>query len=83
MTTFIKKQSSINHQKIIRRILIILARVAANITEYHIISKLIFPRINILNFMTIFQVKNEFKNVKNQPVYNGLFFTFMLCPYYK
>ena len=37
-------------------------RVAANITEYHIISKLIFLRIIILKFMNIrqsFHVKND------------------------
>ena len=46
-------------------------RVAANITEYHIISKLIFLRIIIPKFMKIRQlvhVKNVCKNVKNQHV---------------
>ena len=46
-------------------------RVAANITEYHIISKLIFIRIIIPKFMKkrrLFHVKNVCKNVKNQHV---------------
>ncbi len=45
--------------------------VVANITEYHIISKLIFLRIIIPKFLKIKQflpVKNECKNVKNQHV---------------
>ena len=44
-------------------------RVTANITEYHIISKLIFLRIIIPKFMKIrqlFHVKNVSKNAKNQ-----------------
>ncbi len=44
------------------------SRAAANITEYHIISKLIFLRIIIPKFMMIrqlFNVKNVCKNVKN------------------
>ncbi len=43
--------------------------VAANITEYHIISKLIFPKNIIQKFMEkrqLFHVKNVCKNVKNQ-----------------
>ena len=46
-------------------------RVAVNITEYHIIPKLIFPRIIILKFMVkrqLFHVKNVCNNVKNQHV---------------
>ena len=46
-------------------------RVAANITEYHIISKLIFLGIIIAKFMKIMQlfyVKNVSKNVKDQHV---------------
>ena len=43
-------------------------RVAANITEYHIISKLIFRRINTPK---LFHVKNICENVKNQHVQNG------------
>ncbi len=44
---------------------------AENISEYHILSKLIFFRINIHKFMNIrqlFHVKNVCKNVKNQNV---------------
>ncbi len=46
-------------------------RVPANITEYHIKSKLIFLRIIIPKFMMInqlFQRKVSCKNVKNQHV---------------
>ena len=46
-------------------------RVGANITEFHIIPKLVFRRIIISKFMEIrqlFHVKNVFKNVKNQRV---------------
>ncbi len=46
-------------------------RVASNITEYYVISKLIFLRFIIPKFMMISQlyhVKNVFKNVKNQHV---------------
>ena len=42
-------------------------RVAANITEYHNLSTLIFLRIIIANFMKkrqLFHVKNILKNVK-------------------
>ncbi len=56
MTTFIKtkfKKSNINKY-----------RVAANIAEYHIISKLIFLRIII----PIISCKNVGRNVKNQHV---------------
>ena len=44
-------------------------KVAENITEYHIISKLIFLRIIIPKFMMKrqkFHVKNVCKNVKNR-----------------
>ena len=57
MTTFIKaKLKKANDQTNIDKY-----RVAANITEYHIISKLIFLRIIIKKFMKIrqlFHVKN-------------------------
>ena len=46
-------------------------RVAANITEYHIISKLIFLKVIIPKFMKkrrLFHVKNVCENVKNQHV---------------
>ena len=43
-------------------------RVAINIIECHIISKLIFRRINIPK---LFHVKNICENVKNQHVQNG------------
>ncbi len=46
-------------------------RVAANITEYHNISKLIFLKIIIPKFIMIrqsYHVKNIRKNVKNQHV---------------
>ena len=43
-------------------------RVAANIIEYHIKSKLIFLRIipKFLKIRQLFQVKNVCKNVKNR-----------------
>ena len=67
MTTFIKaKLKKSDDQTNIDKY-----RVAANITEYQIISKLIFLRIIIPNFMNIrqlFHVKNVCKNVKNQHV---------------
>ncbi len=47
---------------------------AANITEYQIISKLIFLRIcipNVIMNRQLFHVKNVCKNVKNQHVWNG------------
>ena len=47
----------------IRRILTII--VAANITEYHILSKLNFPRTIIQKFRRLFHIKNSIKNVKN------------------
>ena len=44
-------------------------RVAANITEYHFISKLIFQRIIFPKFMMIRQLFNiKSKNVKNQHI---------------
>ena len=43
-------------------------RVAANITEFHNISKLIFQRIIIPNFMMIRQIFHVCKNFKNQHV---------------
>ena len=49
-------------------------RVASNITEYYIISKLIFLRIFISKFMKIrqlYHVKNLCKVFKNQHAYNG------------
>ena len=45
--------------------------IAANITEYQIISKLIFLRIIIKKFMKVrqqFRVNNVYKNIKNQHV---------------
>ena len=54
-------------------------RVDANITEYHILSKLNFLRLIIPKFMKkrrLFYVKNVCKNIKNQHVLNwtyGLF----------
>ena len=63
MTTFIKtKFKKSDDQKNIDKY-----RVAANITEYIIISKLIFLRI-ITKFMILRQlvhVKNVFQNIKN------------------
>ena len=53
-------------------------RLALNITEYHIISKLILPRIVIPKFMNIrqlFHVKNVCKSVKRTyPNYRKLSF---------
>ena len=47
MTTYIKtKYKKADDQTIIEKY-----RLAANLTEYHIISKLIFLRINISKFM--------------------------------
>ena len=63
MTTFIKAQlKKSNAQTNIDKL-----RVAANITESHIISKLIFLTITIPTFMMLrqlFQVKDVCKNVK-------------------
>ena len=65
MTTFIKaKLKKSDDQTNIKKY-----RVAANITEHHIITKLIFQRIIILKFMKnmqLFHVKNVHNNVKNQ-----------------
>ncbi len=47
---------------------------AANITEYHIYTKLIFLRIIILKFMMIrqlFHIKSLCKNVKNKHILHG------------
>ncbi len=67
MTTFIKtKFRKSDYQTNIDKY-----RVAANITEYHIISKLMFLRINIPKFMNIrqlFHIKYVCKNVKSQHV---------------
>ena len=67
MTTFIKtKFKKSDDQTNIDKY-----KVATNITEYHIRSKLIFLRIIIPKFMKIrqlFNVKNLCKNVKNQHV---------------
>ena len=67
MTTFIKAQlkKSDNQTNVDKY------RVAVNITEYHIISKLIFLRLiipKILKKRRIFHVKNVCKNIKNQHV---------------
>ncbi len=43
-------------------------RVAGKITEYHIISKLIFLKIIILKIRKLFHVKNVCKNVKKHHV---------------
>ena len=64
MTTFIKTKL----KKSVDQTIIDKYRVAANITEYHIISKLIFLRIIILKFMEIISCKNVCKNFKNQRV---------------
>ncbi len=68
MTTFIKaKLKKWDDQTNIDK-----CRVAANVTEYLIISKLIFLRLIILKFIMIrqlFYVKNVCKNVTNQHVY--------------
>ncbi len=48
-------------------------RVTANITECNNISKLIFLRIIIPKFMMnrqLFHIKNVYKNVKDQHMYN-------------
>ncbi len=45
-------------------------RLAANITEYHIISKLIFNIPKFMKKRRLFYVKNLCKNVKNQHVLN-------------
>ena len=63
MTTFIKaKLKKSDYQMNIDK-----NRVAVNITEYHIILKLIFLRIIIPKFVMIqlFHVKKFFNNVKN------------------
>ena len=70
MTTFTKKKlkKSDDQTKIDNY------RVTANITGYHIISKLIFLGIIFPNFMKIrqlFHIINLCKNVKNQHIYNG------------
>ena len=68
MTTFIKTKLN---KKSYDQTNINKYRVAANITEYHIISELIFLRIIIPKFimiMQLFHVKNVCKNVKNQHV---------------
>ena len=57
MTTFIKSEAKKNQTNIDKYI------VTANITEYHIISNLIFQRIIIQKFM-----KNVCNNVKNRQV---------------
>ncbi len=70
MTTFIKtKFKKLDDQTNIDNY-----RVVAKITEYHIISKLIFFKIIISKLMNIRQLFNEIKvckNIKNQQVYNG------------
>ena len=64
MTTFIKtKLKILDNQRNIDKY-----SVAANITEYHIISKLIFLRIIIPKDKAIISCKNLCKNVKNQLV---------------
>ncbi len=64
MTTFIKaKLKKSDDQRNIDKY-----GVPANITEYHVISKLIFLGIIFPKFMMIrqlFHVKNEGKNIKN------------------
>ncbi len=59
-------------------------RVAANITEYHIISRLIFLRIIIPKFIEksqLFHIKNKCKNVKQycleEKVSNNINFAFL------
>ncbi len=67
MTTFLKTKSKKSDDKTN----IDKNRVAANITEYHILWKVIFLRIIIPKFMNIrqlFHVTNLCKNVKNQHV---------------
>ena len=67
MTTFIKTKFKISDDQTN----IDKYRVAANITDYHILSKKIFLRIIIAIFMNItqlFHIKNVSKNVKNQRV---------------
>ena len=67
MTTFIKTK----FKKSYDQTNIDKYRVAANITEYHIISQLIFLRIIIPNFLKKIQlihVKNVCRNVKNQHI---------------
>ena len=70
MTTFIKTKINItDDQTNIDKY-----RLAANITEYDIISKLILLRIIIAKFMMtrqLFHVKNVCKTIKNQQSYNG------------
>ena len=65
MTTFTKtKFKKSNDQRNIDKY-----RVAANITEYNIVTKLFFLRIITPKFMIIrqsFYVKIVYKNVKNQ-----------------
>ncbi len=65
MSTSIK----MNHRKSDDQTKIIKYRVAANIIEYHIISKSIFRRIIFPNFMMIkqlFLLKHVCNNVKTQ-----------------
>ena len=64
MTTFIK----VNLKKSDDQTIIDKYRVAANITEYHILSKLIFLRNIIPKFMIrqLFNVKKLCQNVKNR-----------------
>ncbi len=66
MTTFIEAKLKISEDQTN----IDKYRVALNIIEYHIISKLIFQRILIPKFMIrqLFHVKNVCKNVKNQHI---------------
>ena len=75
MTTFIKtKFKKSDYQTNIDKY-----KVAANITEYHIISKLIFLRIIIPIFKKIrqlFHVKNVWKNVKKINMFKMDIWTF-------
>ena len=64
MTTFIKTKFKKSDDQTNNDIY----RIAANITEYHIISKLIFLRIIIPKFMKTRQLF-RLKNVKNQHVH--------------
>ena len=65
-------------------------RLAANITEYHIISKLIFLRIiipKLIKIRKLYDVKNVYKNVKNGriwPFWSQLSgsYTFYIVPNY-